>query len=155
MVVAFAGMATFYSACGGFKTIAWVGAFLTVSMILAILVLWVVVWQSVGGWEGATAVLAAKGGAELPGYFLHIGASRPGQPDALIVVAAWVIIGAAYPIVNHGKTMKLFVIRSLWDVKMSVLLAAAVAMVMMYFNGTVGILDRALWPETLQRPDKI
>ncbi len=155
VVVAFAGMATFYSARGGLKTIAWADAFLTVSMILGTLVLWLVVWQAVGGWEGATAALASRGGAELPAYLLHIGTSRPGQPDALIVVAAWVIIGAAYPIVNHSEAMKLFGARSLWDVKMSVLLAAAVTMVMMYFNGTLGILGRALWPETLQRPDEI
>ena len=39
-VVAFAGMATFYSARGGLKTIAWADIFLTVSMILGTVILW-------------------------------------------------------------------------------------------------------------------
>ena len=71
------------------------------------------------------------------------------------MTAAWLIIGAAYPIVNHSETMKLFGARSLWDVKMSVLLASGMTIVLMYFNGTLGILGRAVWPETLQRPDQI
>ena len=154
-VVAFAGMATFYSARGGLKTIVWADAFLTVSMIVGTVILWFTIWDAVGGWVGVRAGLVSKGGAELPAHLLHIGVSRPGQPDGLIVVAAWVLIGAAYPIVNHSETMKLFGARSVWDAKMSVLMASAMTIVMMYFNGTLGILGRGLWPETLERPDEI
>lgn len=154
-VVGFAAMATFYSARGGLKTVAWVDAFLAVLMALSTLVLWVVVWQAAGGWDGAIAELALKGGSELPEYLLHVGVSRPGEPHPLIVVAAWVIIGTGYAVVNHTQTMKMFGARSLWDLKMSVLVVAGMTMIMMYFNGTLGILGRAIWPEPLQRPDEI
>ncbi len=155
VVAAFASMATLYSARGGLKTIAWVDALLTVAMITGVLVLWSVLWNVAGGWSGAVEKLTLKGGPELPGYLLHIGVSRPGSPDPLVVTMAWLILGAAYPIVNHSETMKLFGARSLWDVKVSVLMASGMTMILMYFNGTLGILGRAVWPETLQRPDQI
>ena len=154
-VVAFATMATLYSSKGGLKTVAWADTILATVMIVGILVLWSELWSVAGGWTGVTASLTLKGGPELPQYLLHIGISRPGLPQPLIVAAAWVIIGAAYPIVNHSETMKLFGARSLWDVKMSVLVASCLTMIMMYFNATIGILGRAIWPETLQRSDQI
>ena len=80
-VAAFAAMATLYSARGGLKTIAWVDALLTVAMVTGVLVLWSVLWNVAGGWSGAMEKLALKGGADLPGYLLHIGVSRPGSPD--------------------------------------------------------------------------
>lgn len=155
VAVGLAVAASLYAARGGLKTVAWADALLSVIMVASTFVLWAAVWGAVGGWDGATAKLRAQGGEELPRQLLHIGASRQGEAHPLLVVLALVILSAGYAVVNHTQVMKLFGARSLWDLKMSVVVGGALTMVMMYFCGSLGILGRALQPESLNRPDEI
>ncbi|MDA2926394.1 hypothetical protein MYX78_04035 [Acidobacteria bacterium AH-259-G07] len=155
VAIGFAVAASLYSAWGGLRVVAWADALLSITMVVSTLILWATVWLAVGGWDGAVAQLTVEGGEELPKQLLHIGVSRAGDPHPLIVVAAWIIISTGYAIVNHSQVMKLFGARSIWDLKMSVIVAGAMTMVMMYFCGSLGILGRAFWPETLSRPDEI
>ena len=66
---------------------------------------------------------------------------------AWLVAVAFVIIGIAYAIVNHAQSMRMFAARSEWDMKMSVSVAGAVLLVMTFFNLSMGVMGRALFPD--------
>ena len=63
-----------------------------------------------------------------------------------LVAVAFIIIGVAYAVVNHTQSMRMFAARSEWDLKMSVAVAGGVLVVMTFFNLSIGVMGRALYP---------
>ena len=66
---------------------------------------------------------------------------------------ALVIMGMAYSIVNHTQVMRMFAARSEWDLKMSVVAASCATLAMTFFNLSMGVMGRALYPEQSALPD--
>ena len=169
-VAVIALIATIYTALGGLRSVAVTDALQAVVMIVASLVLFVLVWNRVGGWSGTEAALAAHEPG-LEKELLHVGSDQVEREGGRIVgtTPAWlfalsmVIAGMAYSIVNHTQSMRLFGARSEWDLKMSATVAGAVMLVMSFTNLSIGVMGRAVYPdpagmplaEALQKPDSI
>ena len=62
-------------------------------------------------------------------------------------MSAWVIVGFAYSIVNHTQTMRMFAAKSEWDMKMAVWVAGVAMLAMTFFNLSLGVMGRALFPD--------
>jgi solute:Na+ symporter, SSS family len=168
--------ATIYTMSGGSRTVALADVVQSVVMIAASLILFAVVWNAIGGWQGLESRLAADD-PQLPAHMLHVGEERietidvrdksdedvvrqlllGGQYDkqqqtitrrtpAWLACLSFVLVGMAYSIVNHEQSMRLFAARSAWDMKMSVVVAGLLMIVMSFFNLMMGILGRALFP---------
>ena len=153
LVVAIAFGAAVYTASGGLKSVAITDAIQSVVMIAASLVMWWTVWNSVGGWTGVETTFE-RIDPNLTEAMLHVGArSDPHVPPALVVVG-WMITLTAYCVVNHSQAMRLLAARSEWDVKMAAVTAGSVTAVVMWFNVTLGILGRAVFPD-LESVDEI
>ena len=153
LVAAIAAAAAAYTAAGGLKSVAVTDALQSIGMFLAALILWVVLWNHVGGWGGIETRLAAFDPA-LVGSMMHVGGQQqPGVP-AWLVVFGWVISLTAYSVVNHSQAMRLLAARSEWDMQMAALIASVIVVIVMGFNITLGLLGRALMPE-LEMVDQI
>ena len=79
-VAAISILATIYTACGGLSSVAVTDALQFGVMSIAALILWSVVWNTVGGVGGIREKLAAHD-PELPGQMLHIGHDHVEQED--------------------------------------------------------------------------
>jgi len=182
MVGAIAVLAAVYTAFGGLRSVAVTDSLQFVVMSVAALVIWVFVWGQVGGWQGAEQRLAAVdaelpaqllhvgyGNLDLKdvsgqtaeeierllllgGQYNAADATITKFTPAWIVALAFIIIGLAYSIVNHTQAMRMFAAKSEWDMKMSVFVAGAVLLVMTFFNLSMGIMGRALFPEQAALP---
>ena len=201
-VVAIAALAAFYTTVGGLRGVAVTDALQFVVMTLAAVIIWLFVWDKVGGWQGIETRLAEENVA-LPAEMLHIGhenvervevAVLPPETDsdlsreerlrrrlllggelqrndedaagdaaspvvivrrtpAWLVSLAFVIMGIGYSIVNHTQSMRMFGARNEWHLKMSVVVAGLVMLTMSFFNLTMGIMGRALYPDQTVLPD--
>lgn len=150
IVVVIAALAALYSARGGLRSVAITDVLQYISMAVASLVLWLVVWNGLGGWEG----LAAKLATQDRGWMLHVGGfERPGVPTTLVIYG-WIILLIGYNVVNHSQSMRFLGARSEWDLKMAALVASLATVVVMWFNITLGILGRAKYPD-LQVVDQV
>jgi SSS family solute:Na+ symporter len=169
-------LATIYTMTGGSRTVALADVVQSVVMISAGLILFAVVWNAAGGWQGMESRLAADD-PSLPDRMLHVGAERVemidtrgksqqdivrqlllgGQYDekqqaitrrtpAWLVCLSFVLVGMAYSIVNHEQSMRLFAAKSAWDMKMSVVVAGFLMIGMSFINLMMGILGRAIFP---------
>ena len=79
------------------------------------------------------------------------------MPDAshpVVVLLGWISVVTGYFVVNHTQTMKLFGVRSMWDLKMAALLGGGLITASFFFSGGLGILGRNLFPD-LAKPDMI
>ena len=142
--IAFASAA--YTAAGGLKSVAVTDALQSIGMFVSALILWIVLWNFVGGWSGLEIRLDAVDPA-LVGSMMHVGGrSEPGVP-AILVVFGWIVAQAAYSVVNHSQAMRLLAARSEWDMKMAALAASVVVVVVMWFNITLGLLGKAVFPD--------
>lgn len=181
-VVVIVLLATMYTMSGGSKTVALADVVQSVVMIAASLILFAVVWNAVGGWQGMESRLAASD-PSLPDHMLHVGAERVETIDtrgkthedimrqlllggeyhedqqsitrhtpAWLACLSFVLVGMAYSIVNHEQSMRLFAARSAWDMKVSVVVAGFLMIVMSFFNLMMGILGRALFPTRQSLP---
>ncbi|MCH2204084.1 MAG: hypothetical protein MK102_19135, partial [Fuerstiella sp.] len=194
-VAAIAVLASVYTALGGLKSVAVTDSLQFAVMTIAGLIIWGLVWNQVGGWDGITKRLnehrPALGGE--PGladellqarhdnvaernvskedtttierrlmvggtYDASAGVIKRRTP-AWLVALALIITGFAYSIVNHTQSMRMFASKSEWDMKMSVWIAGAAMLVMSFFNLSMGVMGRALYPEIsdlpLQKVDSI
>ena len=89
-VVGIALASAAYTAAGGLKSVAVTDALQSVGMFLAALILWVVLWNFVGGWSGLEDRLAAID-PTLVGSMMHVGGrSEPGVP-AVLVIFGWIV----------------------------------------------------------------
>ena len=147
VVVGVAIFASIYTALGGLKSVAITDVLQFGVMSVAAIVVWYLIYTQVGGWSGVEAKLAAHD-PKLP-EILHVDHEHEGTPGWLVVLG-FVIIGCAYPIVNHTQSMRMFASKSVWDFKMTVGLAGLCMIVMSYFNLTMGVFGRALYPDIAQ-----
>ena len=154
LVVLVAAGTTLYSAWGGLKTVAAADVLLSAMMLSAIFVLWLAIWQEVGGLQGATEALVRQEGAAQAETLLRMGGQRAGRSPAAVVVIGWCLIAVGYFVVNHTQTMKMFGARSMWDLRMSVVVGSGLIILSGYFSSTLGIFGRALSPG-LAQPDVI
>ena len=146
LVAAIAAAAAAYTATGGLKSVAVTDAMQSVLMFAASLVLWLVLWNSVGGWSGIESRFLSIDPA-LVESMMHVGGRHePGVPAPLIVFG-WIVVLTAYCVVNHSQAMRLLAARSEWDMKMAAFVASAVTAVVMWFNISLGILARAVYPD--------
>ena len=154
LVVIVAAGTTLYSAWGGLKTVAAADVLLSAMMLSAIVVLWLAIWREVGGLQGATEALVRQEGAAQAETLLRMGGQRAGRSPALVVVMGWCLIATGYHVVSHTQTMKMFGARSLWDLRMSVVVGSGLIILSGYFSSTLGLFGRALMPG-LTQPDVI
>lgn len=146
LVVAIATAAAVYTASGGLKSVAITDALQSVMMFIASLVLWLTLWNVVGGWSGLAERFQAIDPA-LVEPMMHVGGrSEPGVPPALVIFG-WIVILTAYCVVNHSQAMRMLASRSEWDMKMAASAASVVTAVVMWFNITLGVIGRAIYPE--------
>ena len=181
-VAAIAMLATVYTALGGLRSVAVTDALQFGVMTIAGLIIWVVVWNQVGGWDGITVRLT-KQDPSLADQLLHVGHENVEREQvrdltaetierkllvggtyspeegvitrrtpAWLVVVAFLIVGASYSIVNHTQAMRMFASRSEWDLKMSVWVAGAAMVIMSFFNLSMGVMGRALFPDQSALP---
>ena len=146
LVVAIAAAAAAYTASGGLKSVAVTDALQSVLMLIAALVLWMTVWNVVGGWSGLEQRFAAIDPG-LSKTMLHVGGnSEAGVPPALVIFG-WIVALTAYCVVNHSQAMRMIASRSEWDMKMAAVVASVVTAIVMWFNITLGVMGRAIYPE--------
>ncbi|MEX0641818.1 MAG: hypothetical protein WD468_03910 [Pirellulales bacterium] len=170
-------LATAYAIRGGSGSIAWTDALQSVVMMSASVVLFVCVWLQVGGWSGLERRLAEHDPAlpaqtlhvgreqvdreDVQGQSsdeiarrLLLGGELDSSDNAIVrrtpawlVSISYIIVGLAYSIVNHEQTMRLFAARSLWDIRMAVVVAALLLIIATWFNLGMGVLGRGLYPD--------
>lgn len=145
IVVGVAIFASVYTAFGGLKSVAITDVLQFGVMTAAAIVVWFLVFDKVGGWEGVETKLAAHD-PDLP-EILHVGRDHDDTPG-WVVLTGFLILGLAYPIVNHTQSMRMFAARSVWDFKMCVFVAGLALVVMSFFNLTMGVFGRALYPDS-------
>ena len=183
-VVLVAALAAGYTAVGGMRSVAVTDTLQVVVMSAAALLFWLVIWGAVGGWDGLQQRLeAAEPGLERQMLHVgrdnidqeDAGALSPNQiqarlaaggeydPDSKVIVRrtpfwifslSMVLIGIAYVVVNNTQAMRMLAARSLWDLRMSVVVASAVILVMSFFTLSIGVMGRALYPDQLLLPDQ-
>lgn len=170
-------LAVTYTVRGGSRSVAWTDVFQTVVMIAASLTLFAAVWNAVGGWTGTEQRLAdhdaelpdrllhvggerietvdVKGWLEtdvtrqllLGGEYDSDQGTIVRRHPAWLACLSFILVGMAYAIVNHEQSMRLFAARSGWDMKMGAVLAGLLLMGATFFNLTMGIFGRALFPD--------
>lgn len=184
-------LASIYTAFGGLRSVAVTDVLQFFVMTTAALVIWFVIWNQVGGWQGMETRLAAAD-ESLPGQLLKTGSDSVTSEDVSEVLAtndeataaekirrklllggrfdersqtitrttpAWmvslglVIVGVAYSIVNHTQSMRMFAAKNEWHLKMTVFAAGSAMLFMCFFNLTMGIMGRALFPDQALLPE--
>lgn len=149
--VVFSGL---YTAWGGLKSVVWTDALQGIVMLIGATVIFVTVYQNVGGWSGMTAALEAAQRADLP----HIGRyyGKAGMLSPYVIALGWTIIGSGYWTVNHTQTMRLMGARSLWDMKLAAVFGVAASLPIMIGCACLGVFGRAI-PEfsDLERADSL
>ena len=143
-----------YTAAGGLKSVVFTDALQGVVMLLGAAVIFVTVYQVVGGWEKLTDALREAGREDM----LHVGRYRgaSGKLSPLVVVLGWSIIGAGYWTVNHTQTMRLMGARSLWDMKLAASFGVLVSLPIMIACACLGVFGRAIPAyANLEQADKL
>ena len=183
VVALIAALASIYTAFGGLRSVAMTDSLQFLIMTIAGLIIWFLVWGQVGGWEGmerrlndhdpsVSAQLLHAGHENvqtedvsgksleqiqkklvLGGHYDAASGTIRHHTPGWLVSLALVIMGMAYSIVNHTQVMRMFAARSEWDLKMSVFAASSVTLVMTFFNLSMGVMGRALFPEQSVLPD--
>ncbi len=150
--------AAIYTAWGGLKTVVMTDAFQSVILMVGTLVIFFVVWKAVGGWSGMLATLETMvtDDGENASKLVHIGQYRGthGATSPYLVVLGWVIICCGYWTVNHTQTMRLMGSRSIWDMKMAVLIGVGLSVPVMIAVLLLGPFGRAL-DANIERPDQL
>jgi SSS family solute:Na+ symporter len=157
LVVAIAAGAAAYTAMGGLKSVVLTDSIQSVVMLAAAVVMWVVVYQAVGGFAGMEKTMVEANVSErVRGAMTHVGKHLEEGVPAWLVIVGWIITLTAYCVVNHSQSMRMLAARSEWDVKMAAVVAAAVTAGVMWFNVTLGILGRGVRPNLpAERADDI
>ena len=147
LVVGIAAGAAVYTASGGLKSVAITDAMQSVVMLSAAIVLWFIIYRAVGGWDGLEEKLqAAETGPDIIYAMKHIGGNPDPDAPPILVLFGWVVFLTAYCVVNHSQSMRMLASRSEWDLKMAAAAAALVTAGVMWFNITLGIFGRGLFP---------
>jgi solute:Na+ symporter, SSS family len=153
IVVGVAALTTLYVVTGGLRSDVITDCIQSVFMILASLILFVVVWNAVGGFAGAAEKLASMDPA-LPGRLLHVGGYSPEGVPAIVVVIGFIVTLTMYVTINQYEWIRFLGGRSEWDMRMAAVLASVVTAVVVFFNLVMGPLGRVDFPN-LQVVDQV
>ena len=140
MLVALAGL---YTAWGGLKSVVWTDSAQGIVMMVAAIVVFMSIWNAVGGWSALEEKLLAadqRDGTHLADK-LHISSFR-GDHDAVspyMVALGWTIVGAGYWTVNHTQTMRLMGSRSLADMKYAAVFGVILSLPVMMISACLGV----------------
>ncbi len=158
LVVAMVGLAAIYTAWGGLRSVVLTDVLQGAVMLIGAAVMFVAVWNAVGGWSGAQAAFEAadarSGERTADFYLIRSYRGDEGTTSPYLIVVGWIIIGSGYWTVNHTQTMRLMGCRSVWDMKMAALFGVAVSMPMTIACISLGIFGRALLPD-FDAPDQV
>jgi SSS family solute:Na+ symporter len=177
VVACIAVLATFYTMAGGLKMVAITDSLQSIVMILATVVLFFIVTDKVGGWNGLQVKLSAES-TELEQQMMHTGTDIITRMDVssldqeeiekklqlggeldeaknqiVLRSPAWlsclslILAGLAYSIVNHTQSMRLLGARNERHLKQSVAFAGLVLIMATFFAQSLGLFGRALYPE--------
>lgn len=145
VVVAVAILTVLYIVTGGLRSDVITDVIQSVFMIIASLLLFLFVWNSLGGWGGAAQKLASID-PNLPGQLLHVGGYSPGVP-AIVVVISFIVTLTTYVAINQYEWIRFLGARSEWDMRMGAVLAAVVTSIVVFFNLVMGPLGKADFPD--------
>ena len=182
VVVSMAVIATIYTMLGGLKSVAITDSLQSIIMFIAGLILFVMIYRSVGGWNGMEQKLIGHD-EELAHQMLHAGSSYVWttsveglSADELarkqllggeyienenvlrhrsspwMVALTLIIAGISYSIVNHTQSMRLFGAKNLWELKMATVFAGVIMICVTFVNFTMGMLGKAIYPVVSQLP---
>ena len=163
-----------YTAWGGLKAVVWTDAIQGIVMMIGGTVIFVAVWNAVGGWSGMTSAfdnMDAANGTNVADL-AHIGRYDGGTADTspylvtigsqsinlgpYVVALSWTIIGSGYWTVNHTQTMRLMGARSLLDMKLAATAGVILSLPLMIACACLGVFARALPDfEGLKDADKL
>lgn len=152
LVVAIAVFAAAYTAMGGLKSVAVTDSLQSVVMLVAAILLWWTVWDHVGGWSGIETRLnehTATGEItpELAHAMTHAGGTSEPETPSWMMVIGFMLVMTSYCVINQSQAMRMLASRSKWDLRMAAAAAAAVTAFVLWFNVTLGIMGRALFPD--------
>ena len=99
-VVGVAALTVLYIVTGGLRSDVITDSIHSVFMILASLIMFLFVWNAVGGWAGATEKLAAID-PSLPNQLLHVGGFSPGGVPPIVVVISFIVTLTMYVTINQ------------------------------------------------------
>ena len=145
--------AAVYTAVGGLRSVAITDSAQSVLMIIATLILFVVVWTEIGGWQGLEGRLSEKDPA-LVGTLMHVGGRNSEGVPAVLLLFGFIVSLSAYCVINQSQIMRMLAARSEWDLRTAALLASAVAVLVMGCNIFLGVLGHGLFPN-LEHADRL
>ncbi len=145
VVVAIAFGAAIYTATGGLRSVAVTDAIQSIVMAIASIVLWVVIWNVVGGWSGLEKRLE-RTDPKLVDTMLHVGGQNTEGVPSTVMILSWVIILSGYVVVNHSQSMRMLAARSLTDLKIAALVGSILTALIMWFNVSLGVMGRGILP---------
>jgi solute:Na+ symporter, SSS family len=145
-VVGVAVLTALYIVTGGLRSDVITDSIQSVFMIVASLILFVAVWNAVGGWSGANEKLAALDPA-LPGQLLHVGGYSPGGVPAIVVVISFIVTLTMYVTINQYEWIRFLGSRSEWDMRMGAVVASVCTAICVFFNLVMGPFGRVDFPD--------
>ncbi len=157
----FASVAAIYTAVGGLRSVVITDVIQVVVMFVASFVLYLVVADAVGGWGALSEKLAALG-EDLPDRLMHVSGNTIPPPEdgsgfaipGSFIFFIFLLVIIDYCLVNHSQSMRMLGARSVWDMKLSAVVAGAVTSVVLWCNVSLGVYGRALFPE-IEYPDHV
>jgi solute:Na+ symporter, SSS family len=153
VVVGVAALTVLYIVTGGLRSDVITDSIQSGFMILASLIMFLFVWNAVGGWAGATQKLAAIDPA-LPGQLLHVGGYSPGGVPPVVVVISFIVTLTMYVTINQYEWIRFLGSRSEWDMRMGAVVAAVLTAICVFFNLVMGPFGRVDFPD-LQVVDQV
>jgi SSS family solute:Na+ symporter len=146
IVVGVAVLSALYVVTGGLRSDVVTDVIQSVFMILASLILFVAVWNAVGGFAGAAQKLAAID-PKLPGQLLHVGGYAPAGVPAIVVVIGFIVTLTMYVTINQYEWIRFLGGRSEWDIKMAAVVASVTTAICVFFNLVMGPLGKVDYPD--------
>ncbi len=145
IVVAIAASSVLYIVRGGLQAGVVTDALQSLTMIVASLVLWGVVYTSMGGWQGIETQLEEVE-AGLADTLLHVGGYSPPGVPPLLVVFGFIVVLTMYAVINQYEAIRFLGARSEWDFKMAALVASVATAICLFFNVSLGPMARVDFP---------
>lgn len=160
LIVVLVVLSGLYTAWGGLKSVVWTDCAQGIVLLVAALVIFSAVWNSVGGWTGMEQTLINNDAANDTQQvdLLHVGryCGDNGVISPWLVALGWTIIGAGYWTVNHTQTMRLMGARSINDMKYAAVFGVTLSLPVMIASACLGVFAHGLvdLPEGI-KPDEV
>lgn len=138
-----------YTAWGGLKSVVWTDSAQGIVMIVAAIVIFTTIWNTVGGWTGLEEKLQTLDSGTSQSSksdLIHIGRfyGDHGAVSPYLVVFGWTIVGCGYWTVNHTQTMRLMGSRSLTDMKYAAIFGVLLSLPVMIASACLGVFVHGL-----------